>query len=205
LDLPEIKCEFGDCKRNAKIRLVKKEDIRVFTSLDNYDKSIIEINKEMFVCIQHADYLQDQWEIKQWVAEKLPYDLLFGINHKWMEYADKNEIKYGAISDEKRFRWYEQKFCPHCGNKIEHEKRTYECNDGYDSPSRWIETYKVVHCKNCGFFDYNYLPERGEYSRTADNNGEYSDWSSPSYDPDNKQWKETLKKIKEQEENKIGQ
>jgi hypothetical protein len=200
---PEIKCEYENCTHNAKIRAIKKEKIRVFNSLDDYDKSTIEIETEMFVCAYHAKYLQDRWEIKQWIVEKIPYDILFTIDPKWTEYAQENNLSYWDIVWERDLRWKEQKFCIHCGNKLIHEIRRYPCDDGYDSPNQWTEDYKTIICYNCGFFNWNSDHIRGNFSRKEESEGKYSEYGNPKYDPDYKKWKEVLKTL-EKEKNEIG-
>jgi hypothetical protein len=97
--------------------------------------------------------------------------------------------------------------CPICGKEIALQWRRYASDDGYDSPSRWLTEYEIIHCKNCGYFDWDYHPRRvenwtrAEYDRACAND--------PSNDPDNKAWKiakkalDAVKKAKDECEKHI--
>jgi len=196
----EVICEQEGCGKPAKIRVIKNDLIRIHNKNsigNNVDLQYKEIIKELFLCASCA--MNTSYTIVEWIVDKIPHENLFGVDGLSLKYADAIGMKYWAMSHERDLRWNEQLHCPSCGHKFIHEDRYYPNNDGYDSPSRWIEVYAIVHCKNCGFFDSKRAGQL-DYSRAKDNAGEYSDWGSPNYDPDYKQWKATLEDLKKKEE-----
>lgn len=202
LGQPKIKCENvfdgKQCDSFAKVRTIKKEMFRVYNRSHvsgDLDKSYRAMVLEKFLCLACAQ-MEEDYEIVEWISEKVPYELLFGIKGFSLKDAERLGVKYWELSDERRLRWEEQVFCPNCGDKITHEVRYYTDDDGYDSPNRWVNAHRTIHCKNCGFFDYLYREKKLGYSRKQDDAGMYHGFKKPDNDPDYKKWEEIQKKSK---------
>lgn len=202
----EVRCENifkkGQCDSLAKVRAIKKELFRVYNR--NYvsgdvDRCYREMIHEEFLCVKCA-LIEEDYKIVEWIVPKLSYELLFGLKGFSFKDAEQLGLRYWNLLEERRLRWDEQKFCPSCGNEITHEVRYYTDNDGYDSPNRWVNAHKIVYCKNCGFFDYDYVPRTLVYDWEKEEAGEYHGYKKPDSDPDYKKWKEIYEKSKALEE-----
>ena len=202
----EVRCENifkkGQCDRPAKVRAIKKELFRVYNRnhvTGDVDRCYREMIHEKFLCVGCA-LEEEDYGIVEWIVEKIPYEILFNVKDFSIKDAKQLGLKYWELLEEKRLRWEEQVFCSNCGNKINHEVRYYTNNDGYDSPNRWVNAHKIVHCKNCGFFDCDYVPRTLGYDRKKDDAGEYHGYKKPDNDPDYRKWEEISKKSKVLEE-----
>ena len=190
----EIKCECvyegKECDRLAKVRVIKKELLRSYNrkiSPYDVDAHYDEIIHERFLCVGCA-IIKEDYKIVEWIVPKIPYEILFGLKGFSLEDASRLGLRYWELMEEKRLRWGEQIFCHNCGNKITHEVRYYTDNDGYDSPNRWVNAHRTIHCKNCGFFDFMYQEKRFGYDWKKADAGEYHGYKKPDNDPDYKKW-----------------
>ena len=198
--MQEVECDNPGCDRIAKVRVIKKELIRIH----NRDSIGVDVNRyynvvtaERFLCMLCAH--STDYTIVEWLVNKISAKTLFGVDGFSMKDADDIGVKYVHLLDEKALRWYEQKFCQNCGHKLVHEIRYYSDDSGYDSPDRWVNAHKIVHCKNCGFFDFEIRHKQFGHSRKDEDDGKYHGWRGPSNDTDYKIWQKTLKELKEKE------
>lgn len=195
--MSKLKCENERCNKNADVRLTKEICQRVFTKITDFSMPKQSITLERYTCMRCAIELIDKdWKIIQWLKEKTPLEVLFYVYPETLfAYEHEHNLKLGDLLVERLLRWNELSHCPNCGSKVQPEVRRYVDGDPYSS-TKWVRIYDVFHCKNCGWFVYNYLDRTARYDKDMAFCGCYNmDACEPKYDDDYKNWQKILETL----------